>query len=372
MINLKLYEIPESKQIIVYHTGALGDLLVSTAALFEVTNLFPRSKITLIGCSLWKEIILPLNWPNIDQIIVTNKNFNFFDIWKPCEQLLSWKQVKTQYSLRKILLNYSLSIDFRTESLRFAYQTFLAKIPIRIGASKSKLAKIFFTHFTLIKNKSEIHERDRYLRILSSINENYIEQKILFWEKNGLPSLKWFPKNHLQKNDKIKNILINPTASIREKAWCSSRFRELALKLKENSFNVKIIGSPKETSWLKEVALDDFEIIQPNTIIDLIDVVKQSHLLITNTSSMQFIAAGTSTPTLTLMGSASPQRWGCLGQGSYSIKTEYKDIKIKKIFIRKKDIAKQKEVSAYNNITVNLVLEKINQLTKEPLKIKTL
>ncbi|WGL60456.1 glycosyltransferase family 9 protein [Pigmentibacter sp. JX0631] len=362
MINIELSNIPEPKKIVVYHTGALGDLLVSTAALFEVTTMFPSSEITIIGCDLWKEVILPLNWPNIKNIIITNKNFKSLEIWKPCDQLLSWKLLKKQKSLRKVLSNYSLSIDFRTESLRFAYQAFFAKIPIRIGASKSKLAKVFFTHFTLIKNKSEIHERDRYLKILSSINENYIEQKIKFWEKNGLPALKWFPKNHFLTNNSTKNILINPTASIREKAWCSSRFRELALILKDNSYNVKIIGSPKETGWLKEVALDDFEIIQPNTIIDLIDIVKQSHLLITNTSSMQFIAAGTSTPTLTLMGSASPQRWGCLGEGSYCIKNECKNIKIKKIFIRKKEIAKQQEVNAYNNITVNLVLDKINQV----------
>ncbi len=196
---------------------------------------------------------------------------------------------------------------------------------------------------------------------MSSLNKDYIEKRILFWKKQGLPALKWFPKNKLE-NSSRKNILINPTASIREKAWDSKRFRELALKLKDDHTEIKIIGSPKETAWLVEVAQDDFKILQPQNIMELVDIVYNSHLLITNTSSMQFIAAGTATPTLTLMGSASPIRWGCLGEGSLCIKNMECVEQLKKFSFSKNKVAKENEKNAYNHIQVSLVLEKVNEV----------
>jgi ADP-heptose:LPS heptosyltransferase len=228
------------------------------------------------------------------------------------------------------------------------------------------LVRHLFTHFSLQEKNKEIHERDRYLNILSSLNYELIEAKKQYWKNEGLPSLKWLPKDTLlefgfSQNKKI--ILINPTASIREKAWESKNFRELALKLKAQGVEVRIIGSPKETEWLKEVAQNDFSIIQPSNILNIVDILKYSSLLITNTSSMQFIAAGTKTPTITLMGCASPLRWGSLGTSSICLKQF--DINMNmisntnKLFSSKKKLNKLNESIAYNSIPVNLVLEKV-------------
>lgn len=355
--------IASDAKVVVYHTGALGDLLVATAALFEITNLYPKSEITLVGCNLWQEIILPLNWGTIRSIVVTNKQFTDFKVYKPDEQGLNWvlEKQKQSSSFRKFLAKFTISIDLRSESLRFAYQALMARIPFRVGASKSKLARVFFTHFTFLEKKTEIHERDRYLNILLSLNKIYIEKRVLYWKQHGLPPLVWFPNEH-SKPDNKKYILINPTASIREKAWHSARFRELAIKLKEDYCDIKIIGSPKETDWLFEVAQNDFEILQPKTIMELVSIVHAADLLITNTSSMQFIAAGTNTPTLTLMGSASPERWGSLGEGSSCIKSSECHLQVRNILKSKKELAKENERNAYNNIHVNLVLEAVNKV----------
>lgn len=361
MINFDFANVPNNTSVVVYHTGALGDLLVATAAIFEIINLFPSAEITIIGSPLWNEIILPLNWPHIKKIITTNKKFDSLKLYKADEQGLNWIYVKEEKSLKNLLAKYTIAIDLRSESLRFAYKALLSKVPYRVGASKNKFAAIFFTHFTLLNKITIVHERDRYLSILSSLNKGYIEKRTLFWQKQGLPALKWFPKNKFENNLR-KIILINPTASIREKAWDSSRFRELALKLKDDFSDIKIIGSPKETEWLMEVAQKDFQILQPQNIIELVDIVYNSHLLITNTSSMQFIAAGTATPTLTLMGSASPLRWGCLGEGSQCIKNMECVEQIKKFSFSKNKVAKENEKIAYNHIQVSMVLEKVNEV----------
>ncbi len=162
MINFDFANVPKNTKIVIYHTGALGDLLVATAAIFEIISLFPSAEITIMGCSLWNEIILPLNWPQIKKIITTNKKFDAFKLFKPDEQGLNWVYENEEKSLKSILRKYSIAIDLRSESLRFAYKALLAQVPYRIGASKSKFAAIFFTHFTLLNKVTNIHERDRY------------------------------------------------------------------------------------------------------------------------------------------------------------------------------------------------------------------
>lgn len=365
MQNFEQIGSEDSLNVAIYHTGALGDLLVATAAIYEVDFLYPKAKFTLIGSELWKELLLPIYWQHINYILeVKNKSFKNFKLLKSNKENNSWSEIKTNKSFKQILQSHQITIDLRSESLRFALKAFLYGIPVRIGANKNSFAKILFTHFTLREKNKEVHERDRYLDILSSVNKEYIEKRKLYWKKEGLPSLKWFPNDyqeHLNLINRKKVILINPTASVREKAWESKRFRELALKLKKEDTEIKIVGSPKETDWLKEVAQDDFTIIQPDTILSLIDIVKSSALLITNTSSMQFIAAGTSTPTLTLMGSASPDRWGALGSGSFCLKNSSQQEQYKKFFISKKKLATLKEKTAYNNIPVTLVLEKAQE-----------
>ncbi|APJ04327.1 glycosyltransferase family 9 protein [Silvanigrella aquatica] len=349
-------------RIAIYHTGALGDLLVATAALFELCQLFSNSSVTVIGSGLWKEILNPLQWPQINSILeIKDKNFSKLKLWKANIDYNTWNEIPfSAPSFNLFLKDFHITIDFRSESLRFALKSFFSKIPMRVGAHKKNTAKILFTHFSTRDKSKEIHERDRYLDIIAPLNYNYIRERKEYWKKKGLPPLKWFPHDYKQsfyKNQNKKVILINPTASIREKAWASKNFRELAFKLKNEMTEVKIIGSPFETEWLKEVAKNDFPILQPQNILSLVDEVKLSSLLITNTSSMQFIAAGTHTPTLTLMGIASPERWGALGEKSYCLKNNDVNFHPKKFFISKKKNANQNESIAYNSLSVNLVFD---------------
>lgn len=344
-------------KIAVYHTGALGDLLVSTAALFESNKLFPNAEFTLIGCKLWKEVILPNQWPQIKFILeLKNKKFTQFSLWQANENLNKWEEIHFHFkNISSFLKKFQMTIDFRTESLRFAWRSYLARVPFRVGGSRSSFSKLLFTHFSIEKSNANIHERDRYLNILSSLNESYIEERKQIWAKHGLPQLRDLNSNI----DNKKLILINPTASIREKAWPSEKFRQLAFKLKEQGHEVAIIGSPNETTWLKEVSSEDFKIIQPPNILELIKIVSQAKFLITNTSSMQFIAASTKTPTITLMGLAQPHKWGPLGTWSHFVKGS--DSRLNTSLFKPKSVAgKLNEVLSYNSITVHDVLAKIN------------
>jgi len=336
------------KKIVVYHTGALGDLLVSTAALKWAISLFPESvQWTVVGNGLWKQILLPSQWPQIKSILqIEPRNQQKNVLWHASESKNEWTASKPQFdlSLKQFLHSFDLSIDFRSESLRFALQAMWAGVPVRVGASKSRLAKIFFTHFVLEKNTQVTHERDRYLNILSSLDEkSEIKPDFI-----GLPQLKKFDQAFFLESTgmPLKTIvLINPTASKRQKAWPSQRFRQLALELHKKGHSVQIIGSPSETEWLSEVAQKDFSVLQPKSILNLVDLVFGAKILITNTSSMQFIAAGTNTPVATLVGSANPLVWGPLGTSALYIKASGSDV--------------QDEEKAYGKISVEMVLSKL-------------
>ena len=83
--------------IAIYHTGALGDLLVATAAIYEAANLFPNSKFTIIGSSLWKELLLPINWPHILYILeASDKKFKKLKLWKSDKIKNTWIEIEIE------------------------------------------------------------------------------------------------------------------------------------------------------------------------------------------------------------------------------------------------------------------------------------
>lgn len=351
-----------SNAVAVYLNGALGDLLVATAALFELIQCFgPNRSFVLIGSSLWKEILLPSQWPAVTAILACHdKSFQKVTYYCADTTADRWVETPLPYQgLVNFLKPFGTSVNLNPESFRFAYRSFLARNPMRVGIHKQAAAALLFTHFHRIEKGNEQHERDRYLQIMAPLNPTQLRARMDFWQQNGLP-----PLNSIKKQ--ISNmILINPTASIREKAWPVERFRELAMRLQKHypNFTIHIVGSPKETEWLQEVAQKEFAIVQPRSIRDLIEVVQGASLLIANTSSMQFISACTQTKTLTIIGAASPKRWGPLGAHAHYVKSTLQKVKSLGSYFKerfnKKDFGKKEEIKFYSAIQVNEVFNQV-------------
>jgi ADP-heptose:LPS heptosyltransferase len=154
--------------------------------------------------------------------------------------------------------------------------------------------------------------------------------------------------------------VVNPTSSRREKAWPAGKFRELLETIRENGdfggVMPIVVGAPSETEWLREVAGDDFRMIQPSSIGALFNVIAGAELLLTNTSSVQFIAASVGTRTLTLMGRAKPEIWGPLGPSDRFL-LGVEPLEIDSMFDR--------ELRAYESISVQSVLETLRTLSPE-------
>jgi ADP-heptose:LPS heptosyltransferase len=311
--------------------------LVGLAGLKETLERWPEARVSVIGSRLWLQILQPGFWPQIDRVVVVEKRAVAAEVYELAfnerEGPAVWRrrEMLAGHTLRREFKSgYGVVVNTRVDSPRQGFPAFLGGVPERWGAADGLARLIYNKRGSHYGKDPLLHERDVALLLMDEADgvisrdtsglQSRIgaSPRIAKWRKLGLPSPRSlsFESAHRITGEKFY-FAVNPTSSRREKAWPSHAFRELLLKLRgEGCFqNIVpiVLGAPNETDWLKEVAGDDFRIVQPPTIGELFDVLAGAAFLLTNTSSVQFIAASTGTKTITLMGRARPEIWGPLG-----------------------------------------------------------
>lgn len=348
--NMK--EFSEVSQVAWIRVGALGDLLVSLANLKETLEKFPRANVWIFGPKLWLQILEPHLWSRVNGIVVIEGS---------CGRLHTplgrgWKAEVSNHALGYFFKKCQASINLRVESYRYAWGPFFAGVRFRFGTCPWAM-KWLYTHWSPWLGKDPIiHERDRMLEILEAAptsvlspqptqkNRDDLKQKqtgefgkkaekykvfqpnqdkrslAYKWRYRALPQIVLANPVELREKWSLEPNsywLVNPTSSRWEKAWSKDKFKEFCARIEdlaiEKRKKIVIVGAPNETEWLSYVADQRFLVVQPSSIRELANVVCLAELLITNTSSVQYIAACTKTPTLTLMGRTFPARWGPLG-----------------------------------------------------------
>lgn len=318
-------------KIVFLRLGALGDLLVSLTALNDVLAAHPGKQIIVCGNALWLEILRAYPLWNIHTVYILNGKYGLDEYTRHD----NWSKSGVSTTFYKLCRETQILYNLRHESLRYSWHAFFARVPVRFGSSP-RFFKFLFTHwYGWLGMEPPIHERDWLAAIVSAprrssgiyrsqrYNRGLLEKRNAahtYTELNreALPEMQ-LPKDAAAvlaryKLPPRKYILINPTASRRDKAWPAENFRALAdfLAGQPGKAEIRMIGSPAETDWLTEAA-GNAATLQPQNLRELFIIVTCAKALITNTSSMQFIASATQTPTLTLMGWADPIRWGPLG-----------------------------------------------------------
>src|SRR5688572_10953695 len=120
------------QQVCFIRLGAVGDLLVATAALEETLARFPNAKVWVAGSELWKQLLLPSRWPRVSGIIAMDKK-GTGQLHLPNLQSETWEPQGETQPLRKFLKSCQATVNLRLESLRFAWPAFFARVPVRIG-----------------------------------------------------------------------------------------------------------------------------------------------------------------------------------------------------------------------------------------------
>lgn len=367
-------------QVLWIRVGALGDLLISTAALETTFERFPDSKIWVLGDRFWLELLEPSRWPRLNGIIIRKKKGKA-QLYVPSGNN-GWKREGEERSLSYFYRRSQATVNLRIESYRFAWGPWLSGVPIRIGSCPWPMKWLYTHWFPWLGKEPQLHERDWYEAVVKASKRRLLVPGTTESNRRryaiatgrplaGLPQLKEGNQATISRLTQDKGAiqfkrywLINPTASRKEKAWPAQKFRELALKLSEKlrtqGISVVIIGAPNESEWLSQVAGGDFPLVQPPTLGELIDVVSGANVLITNTSSVQFIAAGCRTPSLTLMGRSEPVRWGPVGPQDVVVQGEIPNPPPANLF--------EEERLAYESISVERVLEACTHFEKDSKK----
>ena len=347
----------ELPHLIVVKTGALGDLLISTPALWELHSCKDFESISLLGPPLWKEILIPSLWPNLRHLWIWNQAENEAELF--VAQGENWISKGEFQSQRKIFSRYGAVANLRYESFRFAWAPWFARVPLRIGTCVNWASFLYTHHAPWLGQAPMMHERERNFQVISAYPaaSNWASK----WQARGLPNLKTLNTRTLQKWNLTEGqyVLINPTASQRFKAWPSAQYRQVIQKLRGQGHNVRIVGTLAESDWLAEVDPETKNWIQPETITELMDVVAGAKQLLANASSMHFLAASFDVPALVLMGAAHPDVWALVGPQSRYLKG--------KVPAGVEDPA-ERERQAFATLSVEQILLELNLGPQDDLK----
>lgn len=352
--------------------GALGDLLVGLASLRETLNKWPNAKVSVVGPKLWLQLIEPGCWPQLDRIVVVEKRGRAAEIFEIRDG--RWEPIGVRRLREEFAAGYDVVFNARVDSPRQGFAAFWARVPERWGSAHGLPSFIYNRRAPHDGKDPLIHERDVPLLVMDEAEaiacgdrkfkgRNLAERiarspRIAKWRSAGLPAPRRIDGESLRGELGCdRYFIVNPTSSRREKAWPPAKFREL-LQVIQSSGDFRgvfpiVVGSPAETDWLGEVAGKEFRIVQPSSIGALFNVVAGADFLLTNTSSVQFIAAAVGTKTLTLMGRAKPEIWGPLGPSDrFLLGTE--PANVESMF--------ERELKAYESISVTSVLETLREL----------
>ena len=371
----------ELKHVAAVRVGALGDSVVGLSAFRELKHFFPKAKFTVVGPRSWTEIIEPDTWPEIERIAVVAKKSQTAKVY--VRNGNTWVEPAASTPLLELFKTCDGICNFNIDSYRYAFTALRAGVRVRIGSTTAHMAWLYTHASPWLGKNPEIHERDAALflleystdsikRVFRSTEKNRTHLAGLLaksklagkWRVIGLPRAKkpdFTRAAQVAGREHGTYLLVNPTSTRRTNTWPSDRFNELlrscAPEFKALGLEPLIFGAPNETDWLNEVAKSDFRIVQPNGLMDMQDVLAGAAALLTNTSSLQFVAATTKTPVFTIMGRGIPEIWGPLCKQDQVIRGRPPEHLNDRIF--------EQEQAAYESLTVEEVkLEFLKWLTQ--------
>tara|TARA_B110000008_G_C16853740_1_gene517871 strand:- start:80 stop:994 length:915 start_codon:yes stop_codon:yes gene_type:complete len=245
----------------------LGDTIMTTPAIENLTNHFNELEISLLGSYVSTEVLK--NHPSVKNTYINSKNY--FDL----------------FCSIKAFGEFDLFISFRS-SLRSKILKFFIKSKEKYQFDKDKF--------------SDGHQVEKYNNFLNkSLSIDYIAGELKLHKKIKL------------KVSEDKVLGINPGASYGvAKRWYPEKFAEVAKAL-SNEYKIIIFGGPQEQDiaadierYLIRYDVTDYQNLANKTSInELINKIANLDLLITGDSGPMHIAAALKVPTIAIFGPTS-------------------------------------------------------------------
>ncbi len=321
-------------RILVRAVNWVGDTVLSYPAVQGLRARFPRSHLAVFVrehlADLWKTC------PYVDEVI-------------PFQQKRGWEGVAEDLRLGSFLgkKKFDLAVVF-PRSFRSAFQTCLARIPIRLGY-RDEWRSLFLTRriprtrellqvhrvhyyrwlvdaFGTDAHKRDTHKRDTHKRDTHKI-DNGLESPRIFlreedraWARERLDALGLLDGRPL--------IGMNPGATYGlAKCWPVDRFGELGKRIAHHrKASVLLLGKKEEGSItqavLRQIGDGGVDLTGKTGLLQLAAILEHCRLLVTNDTGTMHVAAAVGTPVAAIFGPTDPVTTGPRGEGHAIVRRE--------------------------------------------------
>lgn len=285
-----------NQKILIFRPDHLGDMLLTTPAIYALRQTFPDAHISVLAGS-WATRILQGN-PDINNIIPCNLPWldrGGSPSWQPLPSII--RQIRTQ--------KFDHIFNFRVAAKAAVFSRLLgAKERWGFDVSKSSWAwhhKIPFDE--------NCHVVDNYMALMKAAGVNHSSVQFrIFPETVDLA-----PVDQLLK-DLPPAIVLGVTSGRPDKAWLPDRWGHLADHIAQKGFQILLNGGPSENAEIEAVQAHmkhkAINLVGKFSLLQFAGLLKKCRALITLDSFPMHLSAAVETPTIAIMGANSSHMWG--------------------------------------------------------------
>jgi len=345
----------EPRNILVFQTAFLGDVILTLPMLQVLKKHFPFSEIDVVTTPKAAELLK--NHPAISNVLLYDKR-------------------GAQRGLRGILELSSFLRKQRYDIALVPHRSFrtaavigLSNIPVRVGLSIAA-GKFFYTH--IVEYQKSRHEIERNYALLAPFGI-----KVMLRELPSLhPSLndtntvnKFLFEREIIHQQKM--IAIAPGSVWNTKRWLIERYTGLALRLAEEGWEVLLIGG-KEDMELGKAIIESAKHKNIHNAAGALSLLQSAELigrcktLVTNDSAPLHIGVAMQTPVVAIFGATVPE-FGFAPYGKHDVVVEIKNLSCRPCAIHGGNECPIGTFDCMKKIDVEMVYEKIvEHLVKVP------
>jgi lipopolysaccharide heptosyltransferase II len=292
------------KPILIVLIAGIGDLVLGSASFRALRNGNPDADLHLLTSS--DAAPIAQNYGYLDQVWI----FPIRELRK--NKLRIFNMIKTIHQLRKvdfgIVVNLYRVISW-TGAAKMGLLFSLLRTPTKIGHNRKGFGRLMDE-----KAPAETFQDRHFVDAMMDIaqlagglpDDEGIE---VFWDESS--EMKWQHLFSQQSSPKKRIIAINPGANTPNKRWEPENYVLVANRLME-LFDVEImlLGGPGEENIAQaiqgRITKDVTNLSGQLALNDLVYIISQSDLLITNDSGPMHIAAALKTPLVAIFGPENP------------------------------------------------------------------
>ncbi len=274
-----------NKNILVIQTAFLGDVILSTPIVRELSKIFRYSRIDVLTRPE-TQLIFKYN-PHVNRTLVFDKKSKRVKFASFVELVKLFKEIKYDIA-------FSIQSSFTSAMLMK-----LGKIPVRVGFDRQK----FLTH--PVPYDHNVHMRRRTLDLLHPFSdENFDSQTEIYWSGREAEKARQI-FDVISSHSKFV-IGIAPGSVWPTKQWPKEYYISLAQMLKKKDISLVFIGGKAEKKLCHEIIAKsrahgfnlagDLNVLESAALIDKLD------LMVTNDSAPLHIANAVKTDVLAIFG----------------------------------------------------------------------